>query len=144
MKIVEVDPADDNLADAFGVMVHLRDHLSEDEFRRLFRDAYDEGQFRIAALYDDNECRAVAGYRIYTNLVSGKHLYIDDLISLPEWRSKGYGKALNDYLIAKAKEAGCKTIELDSGVHRADAHRFYFRERYAISSFHFKQPLDEA
>ncbi len=31
----------------------------------------------------------------------------------------------------------CETIQLDSATHRRDAHRFYFRERYAITSFHF-------
>jgi GNAT superfamily N-acetyltransferase len=124
-------------------MVHLRGHLSQEEFRKLFRDAYDEGPFRIAALYDDGGCRALAGYRIYTNLVAGKHLYVDDLITVPDERSKGYGKALNDYLMDKAGAAGCTTIELDSAVHREDAHRFYFRERYAISAFHFKQTLED-
>ena len=121
----------------------LRDHLSQDEFRSLFRDAYDEGPYRIAALFDDGACRAVAGYRIHTNLVSGKHIYIDDLVTLPEGRSKGYGKALNDYLVEKSKAQGFTTIQLDSGVHRAEAHRFYFREGYTISSFHFKRPLED-
>lgn len=142
MRIVEVDPDDERVGDVYAVMVHLRDHLSEDEFRRLFRDAFDEGPYRIAALYDDDGCRAVAGYRIFTDLVSGKHLYIDDLVSVPQGRSKGYGRALNDYLMSKARAAGCTTIQLDSGVHRADAHRFYFQERYTISSFHFRRPVD--
>lgn len=124
-------------------MVHLRDHLTEDEFRELFRDAYDEGPFRIAALFDGGGCRAVAGYRIHTNLVSGKHIYIDDLVTAPDGRSKGYGKALNDYLIEKSRELGFATIQLDSGVHRADAHRFYFREGYTISSFHFRRELED-
>lgn len=142
MRIVEVDPDDERVGDVYAVMVHLRDHLSEGQFRRLFRDAFDEGPYRIAALYDDDACRAVAGYRIYTNLATGKHLYVDDLVSIPDGRSKGYGKALNDYLMAKARTAGCATIQLDSAVHRADAHRFYFRERYRISAFHFQRPLD--
>jgi GNAT superfamily N-acetyltransferase len=143
VRIEEVDPDDPRVSEVFEVMVHLRDHLSEDEFRRLFRDAFDEGPYRIAALYDDDEvCRAVAGYRIYTNLATGKHLYVDDLVSVPHGRSKGHGKALNDYLMTKARTAGCATIQLDSAVHRADAHRFYFRERYRISAFHFQRPLD--
>jgi GNAT superfamily N-acetyltransferase len=142
VRIVEVDPNDERVVDVYGVMVHLRDHLSEDDFRRLFRDAFDEGPFRIAALYEDEVCRAVAGYRIYTNLATGKHLYVDDLVSAPDDRSKGYGKALNDYLMAKARTAGCATIQLDSGVHRPHAHRFYFREGYTISAFHFTRPLD--
>jgi ribosomal protein S18 acetylase RimI-like enzyme len=142
MRIVDVDPDDDRVRDVYRVMVHLRDHLSEDEFRQLFRDAYDEGPYRIAALYDDDGCRAVAGYRVFTNLATGKHLYIDDLVSLPEDRSKGHGKALNDYLVAKARTSGCTSIQLDSAVYRSDAHRFYFRERYRIHAFHFTRPLD--
>ena len=123
-------------------MVHLRDHLAEDEFRDLFRDSFEEGPFRIAALYDEGECRAVAGYRVHTNLVSGRHIYIDDLVTVPEGRSKGYGKALNDYMFQKARAMGLASVQLDSGVHRADAHRFYFREGYSISSFHFRRELE--
>jgi len=123
-------------------MAHLRDHLTEREFRDLFRDAYDEGTFRIAALFDEGACRAVAGYRIHTNLVSGKHLYVDDLVTDPAVRSRGYGRALNDYLVELARSAGCASIQLDSGVYRPDAHRFYFRERYTISAFHFKRLLE--
>jgi hypothetical protein len=28
-------------------------------------------------------------------------------------------------------------VQLDSNVRRHDAHRFYFRERYVITAFHF-------
>ena len=37
----------------------------------------------------------------------------------------------------------CTVIDLDSGVQRHDAHRFYFRERMHISSHHFTKALDE-
>jgi GNAT superfamily N-acetyltransferase len=142
IEIVEIEPDDDRVPEVYAVMFHLRDHLSEDQFRRLYQDAYDEGPYRIAALYDDGECRAVAGYRIHTNLVSGKHIYIDDLVTLPGGRSKGYGKALNDHLVQKSQELGFTSIQLDSGVHRGRAHAFYFREGYTISSFHFRRELE--
>jgi len=32
---------------------------------------------------------------------------------------------------------GCKNLELDSGVQRFDAHRFYLLKRMNISSYHF-------
>jgi hypothetical protein len=32
-------------------------------------------------------------------------------------------------------------LDLDSGVHRHDAHRFYLRERMLISAHHFTKPL---
>jgi hypothetical protein len=36
-----------------------------------------------------------------------------------------------------ARETGCSVVELDSAVHRADAHRFYVRERMYVLGFHF-------
>ena len=32
-------------------------------------------------------------------------------------------------------------MQLDSATYRREAHRFYFRERYAIWSYHFVRPL---
>jgi hypothetical protein len=41
----------------------------------------------------------------------------------------------------RARDAGCSCIDLDSGVQRADAHRFYLRERMAIAGYHFRRSL---
>ena len=81
------------------------------------------------------------GTGIVTNLVSGRHLYVDDLVTAEKWRSHGYGRRLNDYLVQKARDEGCGSIQLDSAVHRGDAHRFYFREQYRVTSFHFGRYL---
>jgi hypothetical protein len=42
---------------------------------------------------------------------------------------------------SRAREADCRAIDLDSGVGRADAHRFYMREGMPITSFHFARAL---
>ena len=52
-------------------------------------------------------------------------------------RSRGYGALLLDWVEDVAKHEGRKVVDLDSGTHRTEAHRFYFRQRYSISSFHF-------
>jgi hypothetical protein len=44
-------------------------------------------------------------------------------------------------LARRAAAAGCSVLDLDSGVQRHDAHRFYFREAMHISSYHFMRPL---
>ena len=142
MSIAEVAPADERLPAVFEVMQELRTHLSLDDFLRLYEEAYPEG-YRVAAAFDGDEPRAVAGYRIATNLISGRHLYVDDLVTADRWRSHGYGRQLNDYLVQKAREEGCGSIQLDSGVHRGDAHRFYFREQYRVTSFHFGRYLGD-
>jgi len=141
VDILEISPDDSHLPDVFEVMGELRTHLSLDEFRRLLMAARPEG-YRMAAVFDGDSCRAVAGYRIMTNLISGKHMYVDDLVTAEKWRSQGYGRLLNEYLGDLARKEGCTSVQLDSATHRRDAHRFYFRERYAIRSFHFVRLLD--
>jgi GNAT superfamily N-acetyltransferase len=70
-------------------------------------------------------------------------MYVDDLVTAAKWRSHGYGRLLNKYLVEKARNEDCGSIQLDSWVHRKDAHRFYFRERYTIAGFHFLRSFDD-
>ena len=142
MEIVELPPRDERLESAFGVMRELRPHLDKEEFNRLYDVCHPQG-YRVVAVFDGEDCRACAGYRLMTNLVSGYHMYVDDLVTAERWRSHGYGRLLNKYLVELAGKEGCSSVQLDSATHRRQAHRFYFRERYTIFSFHFVRALRE-
>ena len=48
-----------------------------------------------------------------------------------------------DWLIEEARKQGCDNLELDSGVQRFDAHRFYFSKRMSISSYHFRIKIEQ-
>lgn len=99
--------------------------------------------YRFAFLESENEVRAVAGYRFLESLFSGKFLYVDDLVTRESDRSRGFGGDLLDWLIEQAREQGCENLELDSGVQRFDAHRFYFSKRMSISSYHFRIKIEQ-
>jgi GNAT superfamily N-acetyltransferase len=141
MEIVELAPGDERLSSVWPVMRELRTHLDLGQFDRRYEAAHPEG-YRVAAVLDGDECRACAGYRFMHNLVSGHHIYVDDLVTAERWRSAGYGRLLNKYLAELARKEGCTSVQLDSATHRRDAHRFYFRERYSIAGFHFVRLLD--
>jgi GNAT superfamily N-acetyltransferase len=136
MEIVEVPPGDARLAAVWPVMRELRTELGDDELDALYRAGHPDG-YRVAALFEEGQCLAAAGYRISTSFVSGRYLYVDDLVTAERCRSQGYGRRMNDYLLELARRQECKSIELDSSVRRQDAHRFYFRERYVVTAFHF-------
>lgn len=140
MEIVELAVGDARLDDVYPVLHELRLDLTREQMDARFAEGHPDG-YRVVALFDDGECRAVGGYRIMTNFVRGRVLYIDDLVTSDAHRSRGYGKAINDYLRALARDAGCDHLALDSGTGRVDAHRFYFREGYVITSFHFGSTL---
>ena len=59
----------------------------------------------------------------------GSRAWIEDFAVHPERRSRGIGKRLLDSAKAWARERGATHLELDSAEGRAEAHRFYERER---------------
>ena len=132
--------SDADIARCFPVMAQLRPHLVEAEFGPRVRRMQREG-FLLAALTAEGAVRAVAGYRYHEKLFSGRTLYVDDLVSDPGHRSRGHGARLLAWLADQAKARDCDLLELDSGVQRFDAHRFYVRERMRIASYHFSRAL---
>lgn len=118
-------------------MQQLRTHLRKADFVETVR-RQQAGGYHLAYLRENGEVRAVAGYRIIDNLVSGRILYVDDLSTDAAVRSRGLGGQLFDWLVDRARERGCAALELDSGVQRFDAHRFYLQKRMVISSHHFR------
>jgi len=133
---INVAESDGEIDSCFEVMSLLRPHLKREEFVRLVRSMEPQG-YRLAYLIADDAVQAVAGYRIIDMLRTGRMLEVDDLVSAASARSKGYGKQLLNWCYDLARSSGCSVVELDSAVHRADAHRFYFRERMYVLGFHF-------
>ncbi|HEV8185270.1 MAG TPA: GNAT family N-acetyltransferase [Chthoniobacterales bacterium] len=123
------------------VMRELRPHHPDRKaFIRQVQRQIREG-FRLAYLECDGEVRAVAGYRIYELLFSGRTLYVDDLVTCESDRSRGFGGQLFDWLVAEGRRENCRALTLDSGVQRFDAHRFYLLKRMKIASHHFTMAL---
>lgn len=121
-------------------MRQLRPHVPAEAFVATVRRQF-SGGYRLALLERAGSVRAVAGFRLIENLVGGRVLYVDDLVSDADARSRGHGGALLEWLRERAREEGCNFLELDSGVQRSGAHRFYFANGMSISSFHFRQEL---
>lgn len=126
----------------FPVIKQLRRHLDDEQafLEQVERQA--AHGYRLSFVEDGGEVRAVAGFRVGETLFAGKWLYVDDLVTDEASRSKGYGKALLDFLKAHARAEGCREFHLDSGTQRAEAHAFYFREGLHISSYHFQMKLE--
>jgi len=125
-----------------AVMKELRPHIHNAE--RFVERAQRQHQrgYLIAYLESEGEVRAVAGYRFLESLHSGKFLYVDDLVTRAADRSLGFGGQLFDWLVQQAREQGCENLELDSGVQRFDAHRFYIIKRMHIASYHFRLKVE--
>jgi GNAT superfamily N-acetyltransferase len=134
---------DQEIENCFEVMSELRTKLRKGDFLKTIRHMESEG-YRLAYIEDQGNVVAVAGYRIYTNLFMGKHLYVDDLVTADTARSKGYGEQMVKWLRNEGAKEACNVFHLDSGTQRGEAHRFYFRQGFTIASYHFSEQLGEA
>ena len=138
--MIKLATTDTEIEACYTVMKSLRPHISEQDFLVRVRSQEREG-YQLAYLAEANIPVAVAGFRMGLNLAWGRYLYVDDLVSLPERRSRGNGAKLLSWLKALAVSENCEQIHLDSGMQRKDAHRFYKREGMEASGFHFTEIL---
>lgn len=121
---------------AFPVMVQLRPQLTPTTFRERVRKQMTQG-YRLAALEAGGQIRSLGGYRLLDYLWVGRAMYVDDLVTDEASRSQRYGETLMTWLREIATADGCRELHLDSGLHRARAHRFYFRQGMQVDDFHF-------
>jgi GNAT superfamily N-acetyltransferase len=140
LELVDLEPGDVRLEEALDVLRELRPHMTAASFAAVYAEGHPQG-LRFTAAYDGGRCVGVAGWRIVATTANLRKLYVDDLVTTAAHRSTGVGRALLGALAQRAEAAGCTALDLDSGVHRADAHRFYMREGLTISSFHFARGL---
>lgn len=142
--IIELLPPDTGRA--FEAMRELRPGLAsrEDFVEQVDGRQRPAGYRLIASVLDDGDpAVAVAGFRLGENLAWGRHLYIDDLSTLPTARGQGHARRLLGWIQQEASRQGCGQIHLDSGVgtDRLSAHRLYFGTGFRISSHHFAREV---
>lgn len=142
MSDVRLADSDADLRRCFAVMRQLRPHFDQEEaFVAQARRQMADERWRLAFVEDKGEAVAAAGFRLLECLATGKTLYVDDLVTREDRRSKGHGEVLMRWLEDRARKAGCQTFSLDSGTQRTGAHRFYFRMGMVIPSFRFTKKL---
>jgi ribosomal protein S18 acetylase RimI-like enzyme len=133
--------SDEQYAACFEVMRELRPHLSDAAtFTAQARRQAGQG-YRLLAAWQDGEVKALAGYRLQENLLYGRFLYVDDLVTAASARHHRFGEQLIDALRDEAKRQDCANFVLDTALGNALGQRFYFRQGLLATGMHFRQPL---
>lgn len=139
MKITEAK-SDVEILMCWNVIHELRPHLEKENFLSLIKEMMNEG-YRLSFIAADGKAVAAIGFRYLQFLFAGKHFYIDDLVTLAEYRKNGYAALLLDYVFNLAKQNGYEKVTLDSGHHRYDAHRLYLNKGFKIFAHHFVKQI---
>jgi len=132
-KLAETDAELERIA---SVLLQLRTHYGQQSLVTQIKSQQQQG-YEVAYVESDGRVSCVAGFVMSRKLAWGKNIYVDDLVTDSEYRSKGAGKCMIDWLKSYARANGCDQLHLDSGVQRFAAHKFYLREGFRITSHHF-------
>lgn len=132
----------DEIRSSFRTFTFLRPHLDEDIFVAQALRQMEKG-YMMTVIMEDDRVVSGAGYRFGEALAWGKFIYIDDLVTHPDARGKGYGGQLLEHVKQLALDNGCDAVHLDSGHTRFDAHRVYLNHGFQIRSHHFSMALKD-
>ncbi|HHX8542376.1 TPA: GNAT family N-acetyltransferase [Vibrio diabolicus] len=118
------------------VLLQLRPNYNLDTLSAQIEKQQSNG-YQVVYVKSAEGVLAAAGFSVGEKLAWGKHIYIEDLVTNVQFRSRGVGKFIIDWFKTYALESGCEQIHLDSGVQCFPAHKFYLREGFNIASHHF-------
>ena len=96
--------------------------------RRTLAEAIESDDSGVLVVEDDGDLVGLCTAYLELNSVRfGRRCWVEDLAVDPRRRSEGWGGRLLDAAGEWARERGATHIELDTGLARADAQRFYER-----------------
>ncbi|WP_373740923.1 GNAT family N-acetyltransferase [Neisseria sp.] len=139
----EIHP--EETATAFAALSTLRPLLTDvQRFVEQVNNVQRPAGYRLIGIFEEGKHNAVAvcGFRETCNLASGRHIFVDDIVTVPQSRNKGYATRLLNEVRQTAADAGIKQLHLN--VHarqdRTDAHRLFFCNGFEVSALHLRCP----
>ncbi|MBX9767234.1 MAG: GNAT family N-acetyltransferase [Bdellovibrionales bacterium] len=130
-----------DLERCFPVMKELRAHLEMEDYLSIYREAHRADGYEIVAIEQGGAVVAIMGYRILSDFVRGRHIYIDDLVSTQSARSSGLGAELLKYAEEIASKAGCAALRLCTGIENEGGIRFYERNGWTKRAFAYTKKV---
>lgn len=132
----------DDSAVWFPILHQLRPEPSQTEAEAIVREAHDASGYRLYGVFEEETCVGLVGWRILTDFVHGKHLYIDDLVVDSNQRSRGIGEEILAAAESFARAQGCTGLRLCTGVDNARGKSFYEKCGLSLRAVAFKRSFE--
>lgn len=123
------------------LLQQLNPNVTESYLDSVLDDMIAHG-YTMITIWDDDTCMGLSGIWVSTKIYSGKYLEMDNVVIDHNYRSRGIGTLLTDYIIQYAREKGCTTMMLDAYLENDKAHAFYERVGFVRRGYHFIKSLN--
>jgi len=110
------------------------------ECRRVFADISATPGYSLLVAEEDGEIIGTTVLVILPGMAHGTSPFavVEYVVVDEKWRSRGIGKLLMEYVIARSREVGCYKIMLTSDKRRKRAHKFYKSLGFETSAHGFR------
>ena len=126
----------DEMMEHFSLIQQLYPDYSTEKYHDLLS-AMLPNNYKQLIVVENGITIALAGFWIGTKLWSGKYLELDNVVVHEDFRSKGIGSIMTNYLNQKAIDEDCMMIVLDAFSTNFGAHKFYMNHGFVPKGFHF-------
>lgn len=131
----------DEMMRAYPLISTMYKDMDRKTFKSYIQEMVVVNNYRMVAVFMDDEIVGVCGYWVFLMLYCGRYLQASNLVVAENYRSHGIGQKILSYLGKIAREMGCKKLVLDSYTENKRSHPLYFREGFYIRGFHFMKDL---
>ena len=129
------------MMDAFPLIHQMYKKMDYKGFESALDEMILNNNYKMVAGFYDEKMIAISGYWIARMLYCGRYLQASNLVVDENFRGRGAGKKILNYLENKASKLGCDKMVLDSYSENKKSHSLYFREDFYIRGFHFMKDL---
>lgn len=98
--------------------------------------------YKCLGVYDNEKLIGICGIWMLTKIYIGRHVEPDNVTIHPDYRNKGIGEKMMEWVNEYAVSNGCIASELNAYVGNNKGHRFWMNQGYKILGFHFQKKFN--
>ena len=97
--------------------------------------------YQCLGVYEREKLIGICGVWILNKLYVGKHMELDNVFVLPQYRSQGVGRLMLDNLLDHAANIGCEASEINCYIKNEKGVQFWKDQGYKAIGYHMQKVL---
>ncbi len=118
----------------------LNQDIDDDLLKERLAEMVEKG-YECLGVFDNEELIGICGIWILVKYYVGRHIEPDNVMILPEYRNKGIGEEMMEWVYEYGRSKGCVASELNCYTTNSGGQKFWANEGYKILGFHYQRPL---
>lgn len=102
-----------------------------------------QNNYQCLGVYDKEKLIGICGLWTLMKFYNGKHLEPDNVVIHPDYRGKGIGELMMEWVDNYAKENNYEAIELNAYVENLKGVEFWKKAGYSIRGHHFQKLIKQ-